>query len=490
MLQYLVFPQETFFQVYQTPKHERAFECIQTQNGKYILVGDRATDYNYDTITGISLLVDEFGNIENELLYNDPVYNTRFTIVTSLPNDDQFLIIGSKDSVVGVDSYSKIIEYIVDSSLTLIQSNSFFELKNHLTYPWKCEIVDDTILYLLIEDHPLPDSMFSQQLGVAKIRLLDDSLSSYFNQGTGSSSPHYAQDIIFSKSSSIVKVFFMGSDIDESNLLKILYLDTNLNYITSFPAPGNNISSTPCATHFNDSIYILTATSSPTLSIPIQHIISYKMSSFTDTILSFTEYVNSFDTILYAGAGTNTAICGNSIFITGIYNIKPFQFPWQTSPIWIQITKMDIDLNILSHHFYGGDAQYMPYCITATSDGGAFITGFTWNYTIPGNEQWDIFALKVDTAGLVTNIPDDATWQMNDAILCPNPGSEYCIAFVGAQHPEATLLLHDMNGRQIMAHKLHQPQTRINTVSLPTGPYIYKFIAQGNVIGTGKWIKQ
>ena len=41
---------------------------------------------------------------------------------------------------------------------------------------------------------------------------------------------------------------------------------------------------------------------------------------------------------------------------------------------------------------------------------------------MPENDQ-DIFALKVDSFGLITNIPKNATWQMNDAILCPKPGS-------------------------------------------------------------------
>ncbi|MFH1160382.1 MAG: T9SS type A sorting domain-containing protein [bacterium] len=79
---------------------------------------------------------------------------------------------------------------------------------------------------------------------------------------------------------------------------------------------------------------------------------------------------------------------------------------------------------------------------------------------------------------------------MSDAILCPNPGQDYCIAIVGAQHPKAILELYNVNGRIILQHELHQPQTRIQTASLPVGTYIYKFIVGEKVIGTGKWVKQ
>jgi hypothetical protein len=98
--------------------------------------------------------------------------------------------------------------------------------------------------------------------------------------------------------------------------------------------------------------------------------------------------------------------------------------------------------------------------------------------------------MKVDSNGVITgnNYPPLITSQ--DAILCPNPGSDYCIAILCSQHPDATLFLYDLNGRSIVVKDLHQPKTRINSESMPSGNYIYRFIANGRVIGTGKWVKQ
>jgi hypothetical protein len=74
--------------------------------------------------------------------------------------------------------------------------------------------------------------------------------------------------------------------------------------------------------------------------------------------------------------------------------------------------------------------------------------------------------------------------------IYPNPGSDYCISIVGAQHPLASVAFYDVGGKQVLHQTLFQSQTRINTTSLQTGTHIYRFYAKGQLIGSGKWIKQ
>ncbi|MBL7111097.1 MAG: T9SS type A sorting domain-containing protein [Bacteroidales bacterium] len=472
--------QSTFFKTFISSDFERAFDAVETVQGDFIIIGEKATDYSYYDVRGFVLKIDGEGTMMSEISLMQNTNQVFLNIIKQIPGiSNQFLIVGSSDSISDSVYFNKLLFYLINSNLDIQATKQYSSSPNKVHRPWKGEIAYDSLLYILSELYHINQS---HNISVIKAKLPFDSITGIeFEDGS-----QIAADLMYLYETDVINVFYYGPLLDNSSLVKILKLDTGLNYIDCTPFPAFVIT-TASATYFNDSIYFFTAT---TDSINVkQHIAVFKMNQ-SDSILKRTSYFQSPDTILYAGGGTNTAISGQSLFITGVYNMNPSQFPWQTSPTWIQITRTDLDLNIISNHFYGGNCEYFPYSIISTSEGGAFITGFQWDYNIPGNEQWDIFALKVDTAGLVTNIPEDATWQMNDAILCPNPGSEYCIAVVGAQHPEATLFLHDMNGRVIMEQELHQPQTRINTASLPPGTYIYKFIAKGKVIGTGKWVKQ
>ncbi len=133
----------------------------------------------------------------------------------------------------------------------------------------------------------------------------------------------------------------------------------------------------------------------------IDRFISTYLMTYDHDSLKRQQIFNDPDTILYAGATPNTAINGESIFISGLYNIHPFEYPWQSTPSWIQVTRLDRSLNIISNNFYGGDAFYSPYSIIATADGGAFLTGFRYDLQ---THLFDVFALKVDTNGAVTPV--------------------------------------------------------------------------------------
>ena len=477
--------QDTFFKIFNSDYFDQSFDAIETLNGDYLIIGERALSYLQlqDTTYGYILKITPDGSFIEDTNIGIAGEWTHFSFIQDLPNTPYQYIIGgwildlTQDTV-----FNRITLHIINNNLEIQSQTTFYAPPNFIYRPWKAEIIFDSLLYILSHYYP-PNS--NTQIAISKFRLPFDSIASYHSPAISIHSPY---DLLYINPDSMFKVFYIGPLLSESSPSKILQLDIDVNYLATIEGPPYILTSI-CATHYNDSSFLLTGSGTSPSTTAKQHIIMYLMNNNNDT-LKKVEYFNDPDTILYAGGGTNTVINGESIFITGIYNFDPSSYPWQTTPTWIQVTRTDMDLNIISHHFYGGDALYIPYAAISTSDGGALITGFTWDYTIPGNMLRDIFVLKVDTAGVVTKIPEEDSWQMNDAILCPNPGSDYCIAVVGAQHPRATLVLYDMNGRVIMEHELHQYQTRINTAFLPTGTYIYTFVTDGKGIGTGKWVKQ
>ena len=203
----------------------------------------------------------------------------------------------------------------------------------------------------------------NSKIAVTKFSTTFDSLAAYESPTNSFSGPY---DILYSDYDSLIRVFYIGNLFKENSPSKILRLDLNLQYLCTLEGPEYIISGI-CSTPYSDTSYLLTGcgrSDPPTIK---QHILTYLMDS-NDEPLKLTEYYNDPDTILYAGWGENTVLSDNSIFITGCYNFDPVTYPWQEAPTWIQITKLDLDLNIISHHFYGGDKLYSPFETIPISD--------------------------------------------------------------------------------------------------------------------------
>ena len=146
-------------------------------------------------------------------------------------------------------------------------------------------------------------------------------------------------------------------------------------------------------------------------------------------------------------------------------------------------------LNIKDHHFYGGDAFYMPFSMRHTSDGGAFITGFRYDHNSQ-YQHYDVFILKTDSTGQLTDIPEISNGSVSDAILIPTPGTDHCFAIVAQQYPSAHLMMYNINGSHVVDQLLYGHRTKIVTDHLSKGIYLYKFFYGNTLIGSGKWIKQ
>ncbi len=79
---------------------------------------------------------------------------------------------------------------------------------------------------------------------------------------------------------------------------------------------------------------------------------------------------------------------------------------------------------------------------------------------------------------------------MSEAILTPNPGSDYCIAWIGVQYKSAILCLYNMLGEIVFWQEIHQQKTKIDLPDLVNGIYPYSFENEGRIIGSGKWIRK
>jgi hypothetical protein len=176
----------------------------------------------------------------------------------------------------------------------------------------------------------------------------------------------------------------------------------------------------------------------------------------------------------------------NTTYIGGTYNFGMAEFAMVDS--WYYLTRVDTTLNIQWEKFYGGDANYTLYGITATRDEGCLMFGTFYNNN-PDVLKRDIYVVKVNKDGVLVSTDGNPSKLVKEAILFPNPGGEYFIALLGAQHPSATLRLYDMRGAVVLYREIRQQQTKIDLPGLAKGIYPYTFERDGRVIGSGKWIR-
>jgi len=105
-------------------------------------------------------------------------------------------------------------------------------------------------------------------------------------------------------------------------------------------------------------------------------------------------------------------------------------------------------------------------------------------------EKFQPFALKVDSAGLITELPEHPEARAHDAIIFPNPGREILNIQSGPQISGAVFTLYDMQGRLVLHENINTIQLRLQTSNLPAGVYAWQIVFKNKVIESGKWVKE
>ena len=469
-----VYPQNSFFKTYKRPSQERAFSSVQMADGSFIITGEMLTSGYFGVAQGYIAKVSSTGEIVNELLFNNTDVSHFDQIINHQQYNADFLCIGANDSIAGNDTYGRIVFYGLDQNFDTKYHKKFAFSRVKYLSPWQCFIANDSILYLA-NDYYINNT---KGLNIIKYHMPFDSLSSYSSEIFT-----MVQDMIYKQQKQQLDLYVYSN-------LSIVTLNENLEYISSekysekFPS---NFTITP----LGDTNFLLSGTA---FNLPSSNqqlgCIRYNLDDISVDSLFYTP---SADTNFYGGSKKNTAISGNNIFITGIYNVHAIPFPYNYNSSWVTITKLDIELNVINTYFYGGDAQYCPFSIIPTSDGGCFVTGYSYDYinNLPNNNyELDIFVLKVNSDGLVTEIGDSLAAIGHNIIIYPNPGIDYLILQSGPQITGAEIYMFDIQGKPVLKRKINNSQLNVNTAELAPGTYPYQIVFKNTVIESGKWVKK
>lgn len=478
--------QTTFFKWIPSPFHENILGTAQTSNGDFLLVGEKGN--NPDTVHGYCVIINNNGDVIQTLDLNSGNRISRLGTINSYPGSQhRFIITGGNDSLNSMQYKSALMLMVINDSLQIIQSKEIEMEPGRRIVPWKAVIVEDSIIYLLARYDTI--STFVDFI-VLKLNMELSILNRFHHQSNFPA--NVPQDIFFNQRNETLYVYYFGPVIkDRASSNNVLCLDRNLGYIYGTPAEsmiGTNISAIP----ISDSIFYLTGSSFSNNTSQHKAIGIYLVNDSNRT-LKASEFWDNYDTLVFPSRGGHTMSVDQThatVCLSGIFNLEPIDYPYQTTPTWVQFVRTDFNLNIKEHVLYGGDAVYVPFCNITTNEGGVFITGFRYNYLHPDEKRFNIFMLKTDSAGRVLSIPENQKELMSEAILAPNPGNEYCIALLGAQYKSATLRLYNMHGETVLCRDIRQQKTKIALPGLAKGIYPYSFEYEGRIIGSGKWIRE
>jgi hypothetical protein len=208
----------------------------------------------------------------------------------------------------------------------------------------------------------------------------------------------------------------------------------------------------------------------------------------TNSRLKHNQYIGDHDTIDWPGMRKDLDfIDPDNIFVGSTHNACQFEICDKKS--WYCLTNLDSLLNIKWQKFYGGTADFTLYGILATSDKGCLLYGTIYDSATQIDER-DVYVIKVDQNGLVGIDEKNTSKLVHDAIVYPNPGSDYLNIESGPQISGAQFMMVTLDGKQVISKSLNQRIIKIDAELLSSGTYLWEIIFQGRIIESGKWVKE
>jgi len=104
--------------------------------------------------------------------------------------------------------------------------------------------------------------------------------------------------------------------------------------------------------------------------------------------------------------------------------------------------------------------------------------------------QHDIFALKLNSDGLIVDVPENAPWQATEAIVFPNPAKDFVNIEYSQVYQTASFQLMDIGGKMVLEKQLKSNYQSINISLLPAGTYVYRIFNMDGLDERGKVVKE
>ncbi len=174
---------------------------------------------------------------------------------------------------------------------------------------------------------------------------------------------------------------------------------------------------------------------------------------------------------------------GENIFMCGYMNTDWGGYDPESDNFYVAM--LDGNLDIIGEIYYHNEKRMVvPYSILVLESGDCLVSTAGKDRK-SGEMQHAIFKLS---HAIFDGIEEahDAGFAL--AIAYPNPGRDVLNIRTALQN--AHVEIYDMSGKQIYNQEITSNITIINTSYWSSGTYIWKVIANGKEVESGKWIKQ
>ena len=470
------YTQSSFELLIKTNKHETVSDVIELDNGDYIICGVNNTPDQNDR-GGLLYKLSSSGDILNkkEYLITDSISIFVNLLITQ---DNRIISMGLK-GLLSTQYINNIWYNEIDTGLNEIKSR-IFPLDTNYQYGFYLSILDNNKIIL---GGGAYNSETRIDIFLYALSINGDSLNSSFLQVQNN---QVAIWLSKHPDKSEYQVCFSGNmpPAPSNYQGKIALFDSLLNFIQVDTMPKKLYH---CNTikWLNNSEYILTG--KRIFSSPTRRVLGILKIDTNNNVINENYFGMEPDTINYPGSCRNMDfIDNNNIFYGGVANIIPEHYPWQVEPTWIMLNNLDSNLNINWQRFYGGDAFYYLWGLRATQDGGCIMLCTRYDHNTQYHE-YDIYILKVDSLGLITNINENTKINISNAIVYPNPGTNYLN--IKTKLKNSTFELIDFTGKIIIRKFLNSFTKQINTSNIPSGMYFYRIHDNEEIIESGKWVK-
>ncbi|MBV5284430.1 MAG: T9SS type A sorting domain-containing protein [Paludibacter sp.] len=493
----IAYSQTNYFKVLHTPSVEFPDAVVETESGDIIMIQTNYVEQDSTNYVSFLKLNQSGDTVANRIVErSDRFYSYTRVIKLQQPDGqaEQFVAIGGSYNRGANNVFTannKLLFYTFNSNFDSI-SSAEINLPNSL-YIWGLRDAIQTKNGHIVS---LIDDMTHKKVLILKSSIGGDSIS--FNQIVPQNSSYVFS--IMEKPES--DGYYFTSDGYFNGIIGyafnyIITLDTNLQYVKQDSLPGS------CAFYshirpFNNSILVGGRAKRIWFNAyPVYLTEEYCIEKLDNALQPVKQVFLSHVVLNHSGDSENDtisypALSRNFDFVDTnyIYTSHYREYPMEYYPAiynYFVVSKFNSNLDLLWQYYFGFDAYYFVWQITALKDGGCFVSGSRYDYQTQ-NQEYDIFCLKLDSTGIFTS-SGEPNVVVHSAMVFPNPGTDILHLESGPQVLGNYFQLYDLQGIKLSEVKITASQQQISTNNLPNGMYIWRIVTKGKIVDSGKWIK-
>ncbi len=471
-----LFSQNSFELLIDKPEAQRAWSMIETGNSYILSV--QSLNYNTPGYGTYLTKISKTGKLVDEIQIEPKKNNFLSTMIKIEP--DKFITLGCIESDTS-DKYDFFVTQY-DSSLNELWQKKYYTGKYQIGVGQSIINSEGNIIYSG-SVRSTYSGLTTSYIFFCELNANGDTLKTKYISGA----PFAGSADIIEKNDS---PGYYSLDIGASYSMQMYQFaeyDKQFNFVNNHPIQ-HGFGNAACIAYDTDTTYLIVGRNSPFSSAETYNLGVLQCDTLHNE-LKYELYGNA-DTAHYSGLSDCFSFNRLTLdfYLSGTSNFDIYSYPFQKVPSWILVNNISKNIELNWQKYFGGDANYVNYICHATDDGGVLLINTRYDYN--DNFDYDLHILKLNSQGnLPVSVPEISDAKMSELIIYPNPGTAQITVRTASQALGGEFVLCDISGKTVFQTSIKERFTSVSTNALPEGVYVYKYVLNGTVKETGKWVK-